>query len=695
MAQPDSRLDVPLSRLGEDVESTSSSLHWAEHQTQSVELTEVWRRERAARAAPAGSAGGWRPKGKAFWTWVLEFLVAALVAVCAQVVHYGQEQLSSWRTDLAHWALGWGVLGCLAANLSATLAYVAIAHACTVWQPSTVSSGIPGVIAFLNGVDVRRSLFSVQILVAKILGVVFACGSSLAVGPEGPMIHIGATAGVLVFEQFCRFEFFQRALKADQGAGLSFLRQRWRQDGPRGARKLRLEIFALSALSAAAGVLLPAAAECQESTLQRAFANSNQCISQEWGHQIFKTDHFSSRLMEPTAGLFGVQYNPSLCPQALFSNVSGAPECHLEKLGLAFPKDLPERERYFYCCGFSDMASFHQGKVYSFTAPKAPLELSEEWPAFGCQPLASGNISIPRYNAMAALAFVPGRTAVKNLFTRGSPHMLPTGYIASFLAVYFCLAACTAGSAVPSGLVVPMMIIGGCVGRIVGNTLTKLFGSFWDCPAGWVAPYQMLLQMLPGQASMPQTCGLPDPGSFAVVGAAAFMSGSGSIVLFVIAMLVEITGDIQQVLPIAFGALTGRCVVRGFIGHGLYHDLLQVTNLSVMGRECPLGRSQRRGPVSALLAGGSSLRLLRARETRPEVQHLLQACPHHGFPVSNAEGRLIGLARREQLQQWLAESQEERSCRSRALRTRRPTRWRHPFRWTGPTRSSGSWACGI
>ncbi|CAJ1430059.1 unnamed protein product, partial [Effrenium voratum] len=376
MAQPDSRLDVPLSRLGEDVESTSSSLHWAEHQTQSVELTEVWRRERAARAAPAGSAGGWRPKGKAFWTWVLEFLVAALVAVCAQVVHYGQEQLSSWRTDLAHWALGWGVLGCLAANLSATLAYVVIAHACTVWQPSTVSSGIPGVIAFLNGVDVRRSLFSVQILVAKILGVVFACGSSLAVGPEGPMIHIGATAGVLVFEQFCRFEFFQRALKADQGsrglelhaaavgagcgvtaafwapiAGtlfvveeaatfvnprffvhvfgacclslslvllwqqlwqrtgqysplfqvflgpncsyteliyffacgfiglvcgllgclfnrivlkLSFLRQRWRQDGPRGARKLRLEIFALSALSAAAGVLLPAAAECQE-----------------------------------------------------------------------------------------------------------------------------------------------------------------------------------------------------------------------------------------------------------------------------------------------------------------------------------------------------------------------------------------------------------------------------------------------
>ena len=66
--------------------------------------------------------------------------------------------------------------------------------------------------------DLRKNLFSQEILapglevrvgatsgapnlehltaeVAKILGVICACGSSLAVGPEGPMIHIGAAAG--------------------------------------------------------------------------------------------------------------------------------------------------------------------------------------------------------------------------------------------------------------------------------------------------------------------------------------------------------------------------------------------------------------------------------------------------------------------------------------------------------------------
>lgn len=54
-----------------------------------------------------------------------------------------------------------------------------------------------GVIAFLNGVDLEESLFSSGLLVAKIVGVTFACGSSLAVGPEGPMIHIGATIGTV------------------------------------------------------------------------------------------------------------------------------------------------------------------------------------------------------------------------------------------------------------------------------------------------------------------------------------------------------------------------------------------------------------------------------------------------------------------------------------------------------------------
>lgn len=169
-------------------------------------------------AAPASSSGPesihlhdvWRPDmGKNLshthrgchptqsWIWILNFLIAISVAVCSQVVHYGMEILGDLRIYLIDLVLP-NVAGAWGINFLTCIGFVAIACKCVEWQPSSISSGIPGVIAFLNGVDLEESLFSFGVLVAKMVGVICACGSSLAVGPEGPMIHIGATIGVLV-----------------------------------------------------------------------------------------------------------------------------------------------------------------------------------------------------------------------------------------------------------------------------------------------------------------------------------------------------------------------------------------------------------------------------------------------------------------------------------------------------------------
>jgi len=672
-----------------------------------------------------------------------------------------------------------------ALNFLICLVFVGIACKCVEWQPSSISSGIPGVIAFLNGVDLEESLFSSGLLVAKIVGVTFACGSSLAVGPEGPMIHIGATIGVLIckcLEQIkCLDDIHpsrggSRSIQlhaAAVGAGCgvaaafeapiagtlfvveeaatylsqrffihvfsacclsltvvllaiqpfyellwetptwqftplfqvfigpscshtaptffitcgligivcgllgsvfnqivlewNFQRASWRARGVHRGR-LRLELIVLTLLSCSVEVFLPATWSCHESTLQHAFANSNQCISAEWAHQIFRSkediakDAWEAKdyKMEPAAGLFGLQYNPNQCPEAIFANrteMPNLPECSPEKLGLIFPKSIPERERYFYCCGFDNISSFYAGKVYNYAQPKAPLRLHKElWPSFGidCAPVLWNNVSIPKYNPMAALAFVPDRITVKNLFTRGSPNMLQNGAMFTYLICYFLLAAATSGAAVPSGLVVPMMLIGGCIGRMSGNVLTSLFNDAYECPAGWTAEYQTILGMLKehGVHFLPQTCGLPDPGSFALVGAAAFMSGSGSIVLFVIAVLVEITGDTQSIVPIAIAAITGRFVARMFIGHGLYHDLMQVPNLPFLPPQCPLPAHMRIAPVSELPGGRVQLKQLNPVETRESLRDMLDDCGHHTFPVVS-EGHLLGLVRRVELEEWL------------------------------------------
>ena len=278
---------------------------------------------------------------------------------------------------------------------------------------------------------------------------------------------------------------------------MNFMRQRLRSQGWR--RVFTVEIVLIAVLSSSITTIMPATGVCRESTIQSAFMDSNQCIAGEWADQIFQgRENFQEKAkMVPSAGLFGVQYNPDACPTAIFNDTHTQP-CNLEKLGFKFPSHVPERERYFYCCGFDNIDSFHRGQVYSFLDPRAPLKLDEAfWPVFGCEP-APGNISIPMYRPMAALAFVPGRITVKNLFTRGSPNMIPTNAMLAFLPLYFILAAITSGAAVPSGLVVPMMIIGGCVGRLVGNLLTQMFRDAWTCPAGWTPEYSLLLRCISG-----------------------------------------------------------------------------------------------------------------------------------------------------------------------------------------------------
>lgn len=60
--------------------------------------------------------------------------------------------------------------------------------------PMAAGSGIPEVMGYLNGVHIRQ-LLHFRTLCAKIWGTVSAVASGLAVGPEGPLVHIGAIIG--------------------------------------------------------------------------------------------------------------------------------------------------------------------------------------------------------------------------------------------------------------------------------------------------------------------------------------------------------------------------------------------------------------------------------------------------------------------------------------------------------------------
>lgn len=76
------------------------------------------------------------------------------------------------------------------------------------FRPSAGGSGIPELIAFLNGTSIRH-IYNVRTLLAKFISCAFAVSSGMNIveksilstvsglfaGPEGPMIHIGALVG--------------------------------------------------------------------------------------------------------------------------------------------------------------------------------------------------------------------------------------------------------------------------------------------------------------------------------------------------------------------------------------------------------------------------------------------------------------------------------------------------------------------
>lgn len=87
----------------------------------------------------------------------------------------------AWLFDLAFSAL-----------LAATSAAAVL-----LWAPAAAGSGVPEVIAYLNGCELRR-VFSRDTAAAKLVACALAVSSGLPVGPEGPMIFLGASAGALL-----------------------------------------------------------------------------------------------------------------------------------------------------------------------------------------------------------------------------------------------------------------------------------------------------------------------------------------------------------------------------------------------------------------------------------------------------------------------------------------------------------------
>ena len=199
--------------------------------------------------------------------------------------------------------------------------------------------------------------------------------------------------------------------------------------------------------------------------------------------------------------------------------------------------------------------------------------------------------------------------------------------------IYYFGAAIVAGSCISSGLFVPMLLMGACIGR------------FW----GLVAVRIATTAGLTAADLQSEEWAWIDPGVFAMVGAGAFMAGVSRLTLSLAVIVMEMTNEVHFLLPLLIAIMVAKWVADA-LEHALYHSLLEFKNVPFLPSE-PFGGTTLdmlsvrdimcQGPVICVKeARGAGVRHARARSLTCARQTDRVAADGDGHPAQDQVSRL-------------------------------------------------------
>ena len=222
------------------------------------------------------------------------------------------------------------------------------------------------------------------------------------------------------------------------------------------------------------------------------------------------------------------------------------------------------------------------------------------------------------YSESATLFFGTGEQAVYHLFSKHTHKQFSYPAMATMLVIYFFMACWSAGTYIASGLVVPMLLIGGLYGRMVGMLFVDQFGIQTNKYWAWM-----------------------DPGAFALLGSVSFFGGVTRLTMSLTVIMVEITNDIHQLLLIMITIMVAKWT-GDFLSHPMYHALLEFKCIPFLGHEPMLIKSD--GSVlnldlfTAQDTMTTPVRTVNMFASVHSICKVLLGCTHCGFPVVKSLG---------------------------------------------------------
>ncbi|KAI9222616.1 chloride channel [Blastocladiella britannica] len=395
--------------------------------------------------------------------------------------------------------------------------------------PTTApTSGIPIVKTILGGF-VTRSALSVRTAGVKFVALVLAVASGMAVGHKAPLVHIGACIGHVVARRAGRFRTDPAAttymLSAAGAAGMACA-----FGSPIGGVLYALEeissFFPLNVMSLAFFCCLTATLTLSgldplRSGTMTAFQDAAN--SREW--HLFELLPFA--FIAVVGGLLGSTFNKW--------NV----RIQLARDRSQFCKAHPIREVVALSLGaafFSYMTSFSREPMISVLGG-----LIRECDSSNYHGLCNPETLL--------------LTCVFLLYT---------------MAVKFVSSVTTYGASIPAGAFLPSMLIGACFGRVVGIIMEALVKQY-------------------PEAAMFGACQVADracvtPGTYALLGAAAALTGVTRLTISIAVILFELTGALNFILPTILVVVVAKFVadLAGGPMNGLANLYIQLRNLPWM-----------------------------------------------------------------------------------------------------------------
>ncbi|CAL1391446.1 unnamed protein product [Linum trigynum] len=555
----------------------------------------------------------WRSRSKVqvlqyvFLKWSLAFLVGGLTGLIATLINLAVENIAGYKIlAVVNLIKEERYLTGLAFMTGVNLVLTAFAAVlCVFFAPTAAGPGIPEIKTYLNGID-TPNMFGATTLLVKIFGSIGAVSAGLDLGKEGPLVHIGSCIASLL----------------GQGGPDNYrLKWRWLRyfNNDRDRRDI-ITCGASSGVCAAfrspvGGVLFAleeVATWWRSALLWRTFfstavvvvilrafieiCNSGRCgLFGSGGLIMFDVSSVEVRyhvmdvipvvLIGVIGGVLGSLYNYLLHKVLrLYNLINEKGKFH--KLLLALTVSI-----------FTSVCLY----CLPFLAKCQPCDpsLPETCPTN----TRSGNFKqfhCPdgHYNDLATLLLTTNDDAVRNIFSTNTPTEFQPMSLIIFFILYWILGLFTFGIAVPSGLFLPIILMGSAYGRL----LALAMGSYTKI----------------------------DQGLYAVLGAASLMAGSMRMTVSLCVIFLELTNNLL-LLPITMIVLLIAKSVGDSFNPSIYDIILELKGLPFL--DANPEPWMRNFTVAELVDAKEPVVTLCGVEKVSKIVDVLRNTSHHGFPV--------------------------------------------------------------